>query len=250
MAKTGIYSIRCLANGKIYIGSAVHLGRRWANHLSDLRKRRHPNIHLQRCSDKYGIDSLFFEVVELVDDLTILLVREQYYIDHHQAANPEFGLNIQPRAASPIGRKAREETKQKLRDAWVGRIVKLSPEGRAAIVAAGTGRKPSPKALAAMAANNAKRIAEGVSESTRQLQREAWVRRKLSPGYSPPNLNKSSVSSEKMGNIIHLYKEGFTSTQIAPIVSLSSGYVRDLLARAGVKIRPKGSQPKGRWKHV
>lgn len=45
---TGIYRIRNIKNGKIYIGQSVDISHRWACHLYDLRNNRHANPHLQR----------------------------------------------------------------------------------------------------------------------------------------------------------------------------------------------------------
>ena len=38
---SGIYQIRCRANGKIYVGSAVTLRARWDGHRRELRKGLH-----------------------------------------------------------------------------------------------------------------------------------------------------------------------------------------------------------------
>ena len=59
---TGIYRIRNIKNGKIYIGQSVDISHRWACHLYDLRNNRHKNPHLQRA---YNLDpdSLVFEIV-------------------------------------------------------------------------------------------------------------------------------------------------------------------------------------------
>ena len=45
---SGIYCITNRKNGKIYIGSASNLRQRWNGHISDLRKEKHKNRHLQR----------------------------------------------------------------------------------------------------------------------------------------------------------------------------------------------------------
>ena len=59
---TGIYRIRNIKNGKIYIGQSIDISHRWACHLYDLRNNRHKNPHLQRA---YNLDpdSLVFEIV-------------------------------------------------------------------------------------------------------------------------------------------------------------------------------------------
>ena len=64
---SGIYQIRCLPTGKIYIGSAKNLRVRWAQHRGSLRRDTHPNAHLQRSWGLYGEANFDFTVVELVD---------------------------------------------------------------------------------------------------------------------------------------------------------------------------------------
>jgi hypothetical protein len=51
----GIYQIRCLANGKVYVGSAADLRRRWGRHRRALSIGKHVNGHLQAAWLKHGI---------------------------------------------------------------------------------------------------------------------------------------------------------------------------------------------------
>ena len=117
--KSGIYQIRNLVNGKIYIGSAVNLHVRWQKHSNCLRHNKHCNIKLQNAYNKYGKDNIVFEVVELVPNKEQLLDREQYYIDTLNTVNE--GYNICPVAGNQLGFKHSEYSKQKMRDAKVGK---------------------------------------------------------------------------------------------------------------------------------
>ena len=38
---SGVYQIRCIPTGKIYLGSAVNLRKRWEQHYRSLRKGEH-----------------------------------------------------------------------------------------------------------------------------------------------------------------------------------------------------------------
>ena len=78
--KSGIYQIRNLVNGKVYVGSAVNLQHRRREHRSDLRNGTHHSIKLQRAYNKYGESSFAFEILEYVEDRNQLIEREQYYI--------------------------------------------------------------------------------------------------------------------------------------------------------------------------
>ena len=63
--KSGIYQIRNLVNGKVYVGSAVNLQHRRREHRSDLRNGNHHSIKLQRAYNKYGESSFAFEILEI-----------------------------------------------------------------------------------------------------------------------------------------------------------------------------------------
>jgi group I intron endonuclease len=125
---SGIYKIECVSNGRIYIGSAVDLRNRFYKHRLAITKNRHHSRHLQNAFNKYGIQNFYFEVVEFVADKTLLIEREQFFID---SLKPEF--NSDPKAGSSLGRKMTDEHKQKLRLANLGK--KMTPEARAKAIA-------------------------------------------------------------------------------------------------------------------
>ena len=134
--KSGIYQIRNLVNGKIYIGSAVNLHARWQKHLSCLRHNKHCNIKLQNAYNKYGKDNIVFEIVELVPNKEQLLDREQYYIDTLNTVNE--GYNICPIAGNTTGVFHTEETIQKMKIAHSN----ISEETRRRMSEAGKRRGP------------------------------------------------------------------------------------------------------------
>lgn len=122
---SGIYKIVCTESNKIYIGSAYRLGVRYSQHKTKLAKNEHPNPHLQSAYSKYGIDSFYFEVLELCNT-DIIIEREQYYIDSCNAANRLYGYNIRIAADSCLGIKRSEEHNKKM-----GAIIKrLYAEGK------------------------------------------------------------------------------------------------------------------------
>ncbi len=79
-AKAGVYVIRCLANGRMYIGSSINVAMRLSRHRTLLRGGRHENSKLQRHFDKYGEDSFVFEPIEAAEPGQVLLA-EQRWID-------------------------------------------------------------------------------------------------------------------------------------------------------------------------
>jgi group I intron endonuclease len=108
MNNSGIYKITNSVNGKIYVGSAVDLRKRWGNHKSNLNVGINKSKHLQAAWNKYGQDSFEFSVIEYVEDKTKLIEREQYYID---TLSPEY--NILTVAGSSLGYRHTEEYKAK-----------------------------------------------------------------------------------------------------------------------------------------
>lgn len=66
--RLGVYAIKCLVTGALYIGSSINLGDRMKDHIIDSS-----NIHLKNAIVKYGISAFIFFVVEFVEifpDLT------------------------------------------------------------------------------------------------------------------------------------------------------------------------------------
>ena len=116
----GIYKITNTVTGKFYIGSAVNIKIRWANHRSRLGANKHGNRHLQNSWNKHGEDSFTFEVLECCEKER-LIEREQFYIDNEKPA-----YNISPTAGNSLGVKHTDETKRKISEAmkrvWVERL--------------------------------------------------------------------------------------------------------------------------------
>lgn len=84
----GVYKITCEGNSKIYIGSSINIRERWQQHLALLRGNRHSSIYLQNSYNKYGEDSLKFEVlIKLIEfNEDVLRDLEWYYIEKYQPA--------------------------------------------------------------------------------------------------------------------------------------------------------------------
>ena len=57
---TGIYCIKNLENGKIYIGKSVNIKNRWISHRNTLKNNKHDNSYLQNSWNKYGESSFVF----------------------------------------------------------------------------------------------------------------------------------------------------------------------------------------------
>lgn len=94
-----IYAIRCIANGKVYIGRTQDLDRRVREHLYELRRGlkncggRKDN-GFQHDYNKYG--EYAFEVYVLEDRVppSEAQNREVFWISEYNSTNPIYGYNI------------------------------------------------------------------------------------------------------------------------------------------------------------
>lgn len=114
MKLCGIYKIISKTNGKSYFGSTNDFERRVHKHKCLLRKNIHDNKHLQNAWNKYGEENFEWKFVEKCE-ITVLLQREQYYLDEaktnkHLYYNINFVANKPP---SPLGRKWKDSSKRK-----------------------------------------------------------------------------------------------------------------------------------------
>jgi len=113
--QSGIYEIRNLTDGKVYVGSAVNLRQRFNKHNGALRSGSHFNPHLQNAYNKYGADSFSFKPI-LFCSRADLLFYEQRALDTIKSK-----YNILPTAGSMLGHKASEASKAAMRKSHAGR---------------------------------------------------------------------------------------------------------------------------------
>ena len=87
----GIYKIKNLFNGKVYIGQSVDIEKRWGVHKTELKNNYHCNVHLQNAWNKYGEGNFEFSIVEECD-ADQLNQREIYWISKFNSY--ENGYNL------------------------------------------------------------------------------------------------------------------------------------------------------------
>jgi group I intron endonuclease len=97
---SGIYQLRCLPTGKVYVGKATNLGRRWSFHRRHLNQGRHYDPHLQAAWDLFGEESFEFSVVALVQPAD-LLNREQVWTEATGCTERQKGFNLLEIAGAP-----------------------------------------------------------------------------------------------------------------------------------------------------
>jgi group I intron endonuclease len=166
----GIYAIRHIGSGRVYVGSSVLISKRWAVHQRSLERGVHHSPVLQRSWAKYGAAAFAFEIVERVDDRKELLQREQHWID---TLRPAF--NVCKTAGSQLGMSHSAEAREKMSAARKG--AKKTASHQAAINAALKGRRLSEgcKSLLADARRGTK-----ASEQTRQKMSQTRTGRRPS----------------------------------------------------------------------
>lgn len=153
----GIYAIVQRGTGRLYIGASVNIERRWKRHRDDLRAGKHHSQALQRAWAKHGVAEFDWVVLEIVRDLAILRSREREWLKLRPTFNALMtrqGVvrhSPEARARMTASQLARAE---RLRRAGLDR---KTPEHRAKIASAHTGKKASPEARARMSASAKKR---------------------------------------------------------------------------------------------
>jgi group I intron endonuclease len=135
-SKPGVYKICNVVSGKIYVGSAVNVKKRLANHLKLLQQGQHHNRHLQSSFNKYG-EGAFFFVASFYCARDEIIRYEQILIDK---LHPEYNVCLV--AGSSLGTKHSEETKRRLSEMHKG--TKLSEAHKRAIGLSQVGR-PGPQ---------------------------------------------------------------------------------------------------------
>jgi group I intron endonuclease len=112
-----IYKITNNLNGKSYIGQTVQsMRRRKSEHLYRMANQPERNHKLYMALRKYGMESFTWEVLESCQTVEELNEREKYYINAFNTYNRGYNM-------TEGGDTVSEETKEKLRKIFTGRII-------------------------------------------------------------------------------------------------------------------------------
>lgn len=149
----GIYRIINNATGKSYVGSTNCLSGRRYTHFRKLATGKHHSVKLQRSWDKHGKEHFSFEVLETPIAESLLLEREQHWIDSLDAYGN--GYNSCPIAGRTAGWTMPEAQRLRLSEFMSSR--KMTPEHRANLSIALTGRQVSEETRKKI--SNANRVA-------------------------------------------------------------------------------------------
>lgn len=90
----GVYQIKCLENGMIYIGSSKHITQRWNNHKYALNRGIHTNPFLQADWKEYGEEKFEFSILEETTEDTQYICEQKYLDTLRPFFHTEKGYNI------------------------------------------------------------------------------------------------------------------------------------------------------------
>jgi group I intron endonuclease len=155
-----LYRITNKINGKIYIGQAADLSKRWHDHRRAVKLNK-PTQVIHHAMIKYGIDNFEFEVIASCTNqdnanYTETLLVEQY--ESHVSTDKGYNVTLGGMNAPKT-----EEFKQMMRD-W---HASLSPEERAMI-----SKKQSEATFQQIATKGHPAAGREVSQETRELMRK------------------------------------------------------------------------------
>jgi group I intron endonuclease len=192
----------------IYIGSAAQsIRKRWRVHLNDLVKKRHGNDRLQNTVNKYGLDKLRFEILEICS-AEVTIEREQFWIEQHEWQQL---FNINPKASSRLG-------------------ATLTPEDRL-MLAKKHGGVASPEILA--------RIAEEYANGATQVDLAAKYKvdrssiRNYLVRLGVDLRKKTTENAETIERVLTLYRD-HTPKVVAQMVGIDPDTVRKIARENGV----------------
>jgi group I intron endonuclease len=156
---SGIYVIQNLINHKVYIGSAINIKARWADHRKKLKDDVHFNAHLQSAWNKYGEENFTFWIIE-VTTKQLLVQREQFFLDLFQVH--ESGIyNVSLVAQNCLGIRRTDEFKRKQSLARIGK------------------KRPYDFCLKIRKANKGKKRTKEFCQRQSELKKQMWNQKHL-----------------------------------------------------------------------
>jgi group I intron endonuclease len=218
--RRGVYQIRCLVNGRVYVGSSENLTMREQKHWWRLRNGTHSAKRMLSDFRLYGRENFVFEVLEEPNPNVIdLYPREDYWLEKLRPFDPEIGYNTHFVSTSSLGTIRDDEVRRNISNGRMG--MKFTEEHKGHIAKANTGAVFSPErcaniSAARKASDKAKKAIGELNASKRVLPREQVVKvvdLRLS-GLGPQAIADELQVSRR---VVRAILEGETYTEITGI---------------------------------
>lgn len=116
---SGVYSITCTANGRVYIGSSMNIRQRWTTHKSWLRKGTHNIPLLQADWTEYGEVAFEFALLADIEERARRYQVEEQFIEAQMAKGDCYNTSACSRVAG--GYTFTDEQRQHVSDALKGK---------------------------------------------------------------------------------------------------------------------------------
>lgn len=221
---SGIYMIKNLVTGKIYIGSSKNIRKRKNQHYCQLRKGTHINNNLQRSFDKHGESNFIHSVVEDCD-INQLETREQYYLDLYSGNLYncfKTAYSVKGENHPMFGKTHSDAARLKIKEARSRQIISHSLETRKKIGRPGK-MMPMDHIMKMVAARNGK----------------AW-NKGIKTGIAPKN--KVVLTSEKQTELLNTYKSGKSIVTVSQIFKLDWDVTKRILTENNIPVRQFGTE--------
>ena len=201
--KGGIYLLRNLSDGKVYIGKSINLEKRLKEHKLSLARGDHHNNYLQNAWNKYGENSFEIEILFNSDSHEELNEKEIYFIKLYKSNDLNYGYNL---TSGGEGGFINDEVKMKM---------SVSARGKRALLSIEQVRYIK---LAVFCLMDRKEISNLFGTSPKAITQIVMG---VSYNYVLPELNdkinniKQSLIEERNAEILGLFDSGLTIKQIS-----------------------------------
>lgn len=198
-----VYAIHNIVTGEEYVGGSTNVAQRWYVHRYNLTRGISGHTKLQQAWNQYGEENFRVLILEMVDNPSTIIEREQHYLDTIKpayntrlSADNSIAIPLSPESRAIVtakitgmpkpegfgeavgnrrrGVKASPETIEKMRKAKAN----ISDETRAKMSAAKKGKAQVAATQAAAAKNRGKPRDPAVIERIREGQRKRWADKK------------------------------------------------------------------------
>jgi group I intron endonuclease len=228
-----VYKITNLINKKIYIGKTNDVPGRWLKHLSIARNETPGDYsYIHRAINKYGVDSFIIETIDECQTEEESLAKEIEYITLYDSQNRKVGYNLTMGGDGISGHKHSDESKEKNRQAHLGKEASL--ETRLKMSESHKGSKRTESTKQKMREARAKQ--PPMSNDTKKKISDAKKGKKLSEEHKI-NISKNNSSKilkeEDVLYIIELLNANTSLIEISQQFNVSAGTISGI--KSGTK---------------